>query len=56
MLPTITPITFELLPGTQVQFPGTFQEYEQLVEQLGDRAAIRIRFRNDYIFLMAPLP
>ena len=56
MLPTITSDRLELPPGTQVQFPGTFQEYEQLIAQLGDRAAIRIRFRHDYIFLMAPLP
>ncbi|MEL7315429.1 MAG: hypothetical protein AAFN08_10785 [Cyanobacteria bacterium J06559_3] len=55
MLLTITSSCLELPPGTQVQFPGTFQEYEQLIERLGDRAVIRIRFRNGHIFLMTPL-
>ena len=56
MLPTITPTILELPPGTRVQFPANFQEYEQLLERLGDRAAIRIRFRDNHIFLMVPLP
>jgi Uma2 family endonuclease len=56
MLPTITKDSIDLSPGTYVQFPATIAEYEQLVERIGDRAAIRIRFRNGQIQLMAPSP
>ena len=55
MLPTITRTAIDLPPGTRVQFPGTLAEYEQLMERMGDRAGIRIRFRENQIFLMAPL-
>lgn len=56
MLPTITPEILDLPPGTRIQFPATLVEYEQLLERLGDRAGVRIRFRDDQILLMAPLP
>ena len=56
MLPTITQTAIELPPGTRLQFPATLADYEQLVEQLRDRASIRIRFHENQIFLMAPLP
>lgn len=56
MLPTITENIINLPPGTRLQFPATFEEYEQLVEQMSDRASLRIRFRDNYIWLMAPLP
>ena len=56
MLSTITPNTIDLAPGTQLRFPATWEDYEQLLVQLGDRASIRIRFRDNQILLMAPLP
>lgn len=56
MLPTITPDILDLPPGTHLQFPATLAEYEQLLERVGDRAGVRIRFRDDHILLMAPLP
>lgn len=56
MLPIITKDIIDLAPGTYISFPAAIAEYEQLVERMGDRAAIRIRFRNDQIQLMAPLP
>ncbi|NEO44027.1 MAG: Uma2 family endonuclease, partial [Moorea sp. SIO4A3] len=56
MLPTITPTTIDLAPGTQLRFPGTWEDYEQLLVKLGDRASIRMRFRDNQILLMAPLP
>jgi Uma2 family endonuclease len=56
MLPIITQDTIDLAPGTYLKFPATIAEYEQLVERMGDRAAIRMRFRNNQIQLMAPLP
>ena len=56
MLPTITPDKIELSPGTLLHFPGTLADYEQLLAQLEDRAAIRVRFRDNQILLMSPLP
>ena len=56
MLPTITPDTLDLPAGTRVEFPATFAEYEALLDRLGDRAAVRVRFRDNHILLMAPLP
>ena len=56
MLPTITPDKIDLPPGTIVHFPGTIVDYEQLLERLGDRAIPRIRFRDNRILLMSPLP
>ncbi|HSM82920.1 MAG TPA: Uma2 family endonuclease [Nodosilinea sp.] len=56
MLPTITPDILDLPAGTRVEFPATFAEYEALLDRLGDRAALRVRFRGDHILLMAPLP
>jgi Uma2 family endonuclease len=56
MLPTITPDILDLPAGTRVEFPATFAEYEALLDRLGDRAALRLRFRDNHILLMAPLP
>ncbi len=56
MLPTITPDTLDLPPGTQVKYPASLVEYEQLLDRLGDRATPRVRFRDGHIILMAPLP
>ncbi len=39
-----------------MEFPATFAEYEALLSRLGDRAALRLRFRDNHILLMAPLP
>ena len=56
MLPTITENQIDLPPGTRVQFPATLEDYEQLLERMGDRASIRMRYRNNHILLMARLP
>ncbi|MGK7883807.1 MAG: Uma2 family endonuclease [Crocosphaera sp.] len=56
MLPTITPEKIDLPAGTILKFPGNLTDYEQLVKQLGDRSIPRIRFRDNHIFLMSPLP
>ena len=56
MLPTITPNKIDLPPGTRLNFPGTLADYEYLLAQLGDRATIRLRFRDNNILLMNPLP
>ena len=56
MLPTITPDKIDLPPGTILKFPGTVADYEQLLERLGDRSIPRLRFRENHILLMSPLP
>lgn len=56
MLPTITPDKIDLPPGTLLHFPGTVADYEQILTQLGDRSIPRIRFQDNQITLMSPLP
>ncbi len=56
MLPTLTPNSIDLVPGTQIQFPATLEDYETLLACLEDRASIRLRFRDNQILLMSPLP
>ena len=55
MLPTITSDKIDLPPGTLLYFPGTLEDYEQILAQLQDRAIPRIRFRDNHILLMSPL-
>ncbi|WP_026736057.1 Uma2 family endonuclease [Fischerella sp. PCC 9605] len=52
----ITPNQIQLSPGTVVRMLGTWHDYERLVQQLGDRAIPRIKYRPGEILLMAPLP
>lgn len=56
MLPTITSDQIDLPAGTILKFPGTIADYEQLLHQLGDRSIPRLRFRDNHILLMSPLP
>jgi Uma2 family endonuclease len=56
MLPTITSDKIDLPAGTILQFPGTIADYQQLLNQLGDRSIPRLRFRDNHILLMSPLP
>jgi Uma2 family endonuclease len=45
-----------LPPGTVVRMEGkTWQDYQALVEQLGDRVLPRIKYRPGEILLMAPM-
>ncbi|MGF1541862.1 MAG: Uma2 family endonuclease [Pleurocapsa sp.] len=55
MLPTITSDKIDLPAGTILQFPGTIADYQQLLNQLGDRSIPRLRFRDNHILLMSPL-
>ncbi|RUR78784.1 Uma2 family endonuclease [Chlorogloeopsis fritschii PCC 9212] len=52
----ITPEKIELQPGTVVRMLGTWQDYQLLSQQLGDRCSPRIKYRSGEILLMAPLP
>jgi Uma2 family endonuclease len=52
----ITPEQIELQAGTVVRMLGSWQDYQALSEQLGDRTIPRIKYRKGEILLMAPLP
>lgn len=56
MFAVVTPEKIQLPPGTVLRLPGTWQDYQQLVQQLGDRQIPRIKYRSGEILLMAPLP
>jgi Uma2 family endonuclease len=56
MFAIVTPETIQLPPGTVMRFPGSWQDYQTLRHQLGDRATPRIKYRPGEILLMSPLP
>ncbi|GFE70036.1 Uma2 family endonuclease [Chroococcus sp. FPU101] len=56
MFAVITPETIELPPGTVVRLLGTWDDYQAIVEQLGDRSIPRVKYRPGEILLMSPLP
>ena len=56
MFAIIAPEKIHLPPGTVIKLPGNWQDYQTLVEQLGDRSIPRIKYRPGEILLMSPLP
>jgi Uma2 family endonuclease len=56
MFAVVTPEKIQLSPGTVVRLLGTWQDYQTLSQQLGDRAATRLKYRPGEILLMVPLP
>ena len=52
----ITPERIDLPPGKVVRMLGSWQDYQLLSQQLGDRCSPRIKYRRGEILLMAPLP
>jgi Uma2 family endonuclease len=56
MFAVVTPEKIQLTPGAVVLLPGTWQDYQTLSQQLGDRSSPRIKYRPGEILLMAPLP
>jgi Uma2 family endonuclease len=48
--------TIETPAGAVVRIPGTWQDYQTLLQQLGDRTSPRIKYRNGELLLMVPLP
>ena len=46
----------ELPTGAVVRFPGNWQDYQTMGQQLGDRPTPRIKYRPGEILLMVPLP
>jgi Uma2 family endonuclease len=56
MFVAVTPETIQLPPGAVLRFPGNWQDYQRLSQRLGDRSAVRIKYRPGEILLMVPLP
>ncbi|HAX74830.1 MAG TPA: hypothetical protein DCY88_03105 [Cyanobacteria bacterium UBA11372] len=56
MFAVITPEKIQLPPGAVVRLPGSWQDYQKLTQQLGDRSIPRIKYRPGEILLMSPLP
>jgi Uma2 family endonuclease len=52
----VKPNTIELPVGAVVRLPGTWQDYQALLEYLGERTSPRTKYRNGEILLMVPLP
>ncbi|MBC6422205.1 MAG: Uma2 family endonuclease [Hormoscilla sp. SP5CHS1] len=46
----------KLPPGTVMRMPGSWQDYRALRDGRGDGSIPRIKFRNNEIMLMSPLP
>jgi Uma2 family endonuclease len=56
MFAVVTPEKIQLPPGAVVRLPGSWQDYQALSQQLGDRSIPRLKYRPGEILLMAPLP
>ena len=56
MFAVVTPDQLQLPEGAIVRLPGSWAEYQQLLEQRGDRSIPRIKYRRGEILLMVPLP
>jgi Uma2 family endonuclease len=56
MIAVVTPKKLELSPGTFVHLLGTWTDYQTLLEQRGDSANPRLKYRPGEILLMSPLP
>ena len=56
MFAVISPEKIEIPPGAVFQIPGSWDDYETLSQQLGDRSIPRLKYRPGEIWLMSPLP
>lgn len=56
MFAVVTSEKIHLPPGTVIRLPGSWQDYQALSQQLGDRSIPRIKYRPGEILLMSPLP
>ena len=55
MFAVISPSKIEIPPGSLMQIPGSWSDYEALSQQLGDRSIPRLKYRSGRIWLMSPL-
>jgi len=56
MFAIVTPEKIHLPPGAILRLPGSWQDYQKLTQQLGDRSIPRIKYRPGEILLMSPSP
>ncbi len=56
MFTLVSPDKTQLPPGAVVRLPATWQEYQHLCDQRGDGSIPRIKYRNEEVLLMSPLP
>ncbi|MEO0458008.1 MAG: Uma2 family endonuclease [Cyanobacteria bacterium P01_A01_bin.114] len=56
MYAVVSPEKIQLPPGTVMRLPGTWNDYQALAQQRGDKSIPRVKYRNGEILLMSPLP
>ncbi len=56
MFALISPEKTQLPAGSVVRLPATWQDYQSLCQQRGDRSIPRLKYRNGEVLLMSPLP
>jgi Uma2 family endonuclease len=56
MFAVVTSEKIHLPPGAVLRLPGSWQDYQALTQQLGDRSIPRVKYRSGEILLMSPLP
>lgn len=56
MFALISPEKTQIPPGAVVRIPGTWEEYQTLCQQRGDRTIPRLKYRNGEVIIMSPLP
>lgn len=56
MFALVSPEKIQLPSGAVVRLPATWQEYQILCQQRGDSSIPRIKYRNEEVLLMSPLP
>ncbi|MGC1394755.1 MAG: Uma2 family endonuclease [Coleofasciculaceae cyanobacterium] len=56
MFAVVTPEKIHLPPGAVLRLAGSWQDYQALTQQLGDRSIPRVKYRPGEILLMSPLP
>jgi Uma2 family endonuclease len=52
----IKPDVLDLPAGSVVRVPASWQEYQDMVERLGDRTLPRLKYRQGDLLFMVPLP
>lgn len=56
MLILISPSQIDLPAGAVIRVPATWQEYQAVAQQRGDRSVPRIKYCRGEMWLMSPLP
>jgi Uma2 family endonuclease len=56
MYAIVSPEKIQLPPGTVLRMPANWQQYQRLCQQRGAGSIPRIKYRNQEVLLMSPLP